>query len=191
MQIDSKANHQQIAQNIYNHMRHEYPFLVHKGMSVDVAISTLKNKLMSLTDMELYWWGSAIDELAKENQETAPLPKQIVSAIRRKAKEMQPIVDRTIPKEVLEENRIDYDNLWKHANEQEKKDFFITHKFVVVPSYIRYWFTKYHKEHTGWSNHDCNMMIKYWALPFYGADIGAMINKHKEIKKHFRELNYA
>ena len=123
MQIDSKANHQQIAQNIYNHMRHEYPFLVHKGMSVDVAISTLKNKLMSLTDMELYWWGAAIDELAKENQETAPLPKQIVSAIRRKAKEMQPIVDRTIPKEVLEENRIDYDNLWTHADEQEKKDF--------------------------------------------------------------------
>ena len=191
MQIDSKANHQQIAQNIYNHMRHEYPFLVHKGMSVDVAISTLKNKLMSLTDMELYWWGAAIDELAKENQETAPLPKQIVSAIRRKAKEMQPIVDRTIPKEVSEENRIDYDNLWTHANEQEKKDFFITHKFNVVPSSVRLAFTKYHKQHNGWSNHDCNMMIKYWALPFYGADIGAMINKHKEIKKHFRELNYA
>lgn len=191
MQIDSKANHQQIAQNIYNHMRHEYPFLVHKGMSVDVAISTLKNKLMALTDIELYWWGAAIDELAKENQETAPLPKQIVSAIRRKAKEMQPIVDRSIPKEVLEENRIDYDYLWKHATDQEKKDFFITHKFNVVPSSVRLEFTKYHKQHNGWSNHDCNMMIKYWALPFYGADIGAMINKHKEIKKHFRELNYA
>ncbi len=191
MQIDSKANHQQIAQNIYNHMRHEYPFLVHKGMSVDVAISTLKNKLMALTDIELYWWGAAIDELAKENQETAPLPKQIVSAIRRKAKEMQPIVDRSIPKEVLEENRIDYDHLWKHTTDQEKKDFFITHKFNVVPSSVRLEFTKYHKQHNGWSNHDCNMMIKYWALPFYGADIGAMINKHKEIKKHFRELNYA
>ena len=191
MQIDSKANHQQIAQNIYNHMRHEYPFLVHKGMSVDVAISTLKNKLMALTDIELYWWGAAIDELAKENQETAPLPKQIVSAIRRKAKEMQPIVDRSIPKEVLEENRIDYDHLWKHATDQERKDFFITHKFNVVPSSVRLEFTKYHKQHNGWSNHDCNMMIKYWALPFYGADIGAMINKHKEIKKHFRELNYA
>lgn len=191
MQIDSKANHQQIAQNIYNHMRHEYPFLVHKGMSVDVAISTLKNKLMALTDIELYWWGAAIDELAKENQETAPLPKQIVSAIRRKAKEMQPIVDRSIPKEVLEENRIDYDHLWKQATDQERKDFFITHKFNVVPSSVRLEFTKYHKQHNGWSNHDCNMMIKYWALPFYGADIGAMINKHKEIKKHFRELNYA
>lgn len=191
MQIDSKANHQQIAQNIYNHMRHEYPFLVHKGMSVDVAISTLKNKLMALTDIELYWWGAAIDELAKENQETAPLPKQIVSAIRRKAKEMQPIVDRSIPKEVLEENRIDYDHLWKHTTDQEKKDFFITHKFNVVPSSVRLEFTKYHKQHNGWSNHDCNMMIKYWALPFYGADIGAMINKHKQIKKHFRELNYA
>jgi hypothetical protein len=191
MQIDSKANHQQIAQNIYQHMRHEYPFLVHKGMSVDVAISTLTNKLLSLTDLELYWWGEAVDDLAKENHETAPLPKQIVAAIRRKAKEMQPIVSQINSNNVVTENLIDYEQLWKNANEQEKKDFFITHKFIDVPSYVRYWFIKHHKDHNGWTAYDCNLMIKYWALPFYGADTGAMINKHKEIKKHFRERQHA
>ena len=191
MLINSKANHQEIAENIYKHMRHEYPFLTHKGMDLDSAITTLKDKLMSLHDHEIKWWGEAIDELAKENQETAPLPKHILAAIRRKAKEMQPILDRINPKNDIQENQIDYEHIWNHSNDQEKKDFFITHKFVDVPSYIRYWFTKYHKEHTGWTNYECNMMIKYWAVPFYGADIGAMINKHKQIKKHFRELNYA
>lgn len=191
MRIDSTANHQQIAQNIYNHMRHEYPFLVHKGMTLDIAITTLKNKLMALTDHELYFWGEAVDELAKENQETAPLPKQIVAAIRRKAKENKPIIDRSITKEVEEEDQIDYEHLWKHANDQEKKVFFITHKFVDVPSYVRYWFIKYHKEYSGWTNYECNMMIKYWALPFYGAGTGAMIDKHKEIKQYFRSRSNA
>ena len=191
MRIDSTANHQQIAQNIYNHMRHEYPFLVHKGMTLDIAITTLKNKLMALTDHELYFWGEAVDELAKENQETAPLPKQIVAAIRRKAKEMKPIIDRSVSKEVKEKDQIDYDHLWKYSSEQEKRDFFITLKFNVVPSSVRIEFTKHHKQQYGWTNYECNMMIKYWALPFYGADIGAMINKHKEIKQYFRSRSNA
>ena len=185
--IESKINHQEVAQNIYETLKNEFPFLAHKGQNIEALISTLKNKLVSLPDREVMLWGLAVDEVSKVGGDNAPLPKQIITAIKAKARELQPAFDAITPRAVMSQQMTNYESIWRNADDQQKRNFFIDHKFSDVPPYIRYWFMKHNKEHRGWTAHESSMMVKYWALPFHHARQEAITKNQNEIKKYFRD----
>lgn len=185
--IESKINHQEVAQNIYDTFKNEFPFLAHKGQRIEDLISTLKNKLVSLPDREVMLWGLAVDDMSRVGGDNAPLPKQIISAIKAKARELQPAIDAVSPRAVMSQQMTNYESIWRNADDQQKRNFFIDHKFSDVPPYIRYWFMKYNKEHNGWTAHESSMMVKYWALPFHHARQEAVTKNQNEIKKYFRD----
>ena len=185
--IESKINHQEVAQNIYETLKNEFPFLAHKGQNIEALISTLKNKLVSLPDREVMLWGLAVDEVSKVGGDNAPLPKQIITAIKAKARELQPAIDAITPRAVMSQQMTNYESIWRNADDQQKRNFFIDHKFTDVPPYIRYWFMKHNKEHRGWTAHESSMMVKYWALPFHHARQEAVTKNQNEIKKYFRD----
>tara|TARA_B100000768_G_C11239999_1_gene359055 strand:- start:546 stop:1124 length:579 start_codon:yes stop_codon:yes gene_type:complete len=185
--IESKINHQEVSEEIYRTLTHEFPFIAHKGMSKDVLITTLTNKLIALPDREVLLWGLAVEEISKSNKENAPLPKEIIQAIKAKARELKPAMDAVSPRAVMERQGTDYESLWRNGTDKQKHDFFIDHKFSHVPPYIRYWFMKHNRDHRGWSTHESSMMVKYWALPFQHARHEAVTKKQNEIQQYFRD----
>lgn len=187
MSIENQINHTEIADEIYEYLRYEYKFLTHKGMSVDKCKSTLANKLRKLSSFEILCWSDALDEIAKQQSDNAPTPVEIIRAIQWQANQLRPVA-KAIESPVLDVNRfINYEELWDRANDKAKFRFFIDHKFTDVPSYIRYWFRDYNTKHRGWTAHESNKMVKYWAIPYFGAKEGAMRDKQKEILKYFED----
>jgi len=185
--IESKINHQSISQDIYDTFKNEFPFLAHKGQNIDVLISTLANKLMALPDREVLLWGMVVTEMSLVRKDNAPLPKEIIAAIKQKARELKPAFDSVSPRAVLQVQETNYEHLWRNATDKQKHDFFIDHRFTDVPPFIRYWFMKHNKEHRGWTAHESSMMIKFWALPFHLARQEAMTKQQNEIRQYFRE----
>jgi|TARA_R110000787_G_scaffold60712_1_gene137689 hypothetical protein len=186
MYSKSKLNHTNIADEIYEYMRYEYTFLTHKGMELAKCKSTLANKLKRLRDFQVLNWSTALDEIAKVKSDNAPTPVQIITAIEKTAKATTSIVNQNVINDIVKDV-INYEALWKSADDEGKRCFFIEHKFVDVPPYIRYWFMQYNKANRGWSAHESHMMIKYWALPYGRADKGAVVNNQKSIIKYFEE----
>tara|TARA_B100000768_G_scaffold178213_1_gene193600 strand:+ start:544 stop:1104 length:561 start_codon:yes stop_codon:yes gene_type:complete len=179
-------NHTEIAEEIYEYLRYEYKFLTHKGMSVDKCKQTLANKLKKLTSFEALCWSDALDEIAKTPSDNAPTPVEIIRAIQYQANQLRPIAKAHEP--VMNINDfIDYEDLWKRANDKAKFRFFIDHKFTDVPSYVRYWFRDYNKLHRGWTPYESTMMVGYWATPYHGAKEGAMLEHQRAILKYFEE----
>ena len=184
MLIESKLNHMQIAEEIYDYLKHEYKFLVHKHQNLNEAKTTLANKLLRLEDFEVKCWFKAIEGIGMQQSDNAPTPKEMIHAIKATAKEMAVVVNNHRGIDQVD-HTIDYEALWKAADDKAKFTFFTDHKFSDVPSYVRYWFMKYNKKHRGFSAYESTMLIKYWALPFSHANEGAMINKQREIRHYF------
>ena len=186
MLIESKLNHMHIAEEIYEYLQHEYKFLVHKHQNLNEAKTTLANKLLRLEDFEVKCWFKAIEGIGMQNSNFAPTPKEMIHAIKATAKEFRPVIKNHKQRNSTD-HTINYEALWKAADDKAKFTFFTDHKFCDVPPYIRYWFMKYNKKHRGFSAYESTMLIKYWALPFSHANEGAMINKQREIRKYFEE----
>ena len=186
----SKVDHSRVSQEIYDYLSHEYKFLVHKHMTVEGCKKTLTNKLKRLKDYQIDFWLLALREIGMSKSDNAPTPSEIIAAILAKSIEFKPVIDNHRSIEDIVEDVIDYEALWKNADHQQKYSFFIDHKFHKVAPYIRHWFVKYNKEHRGWSAHESNMMIKYWALPFTHANEGAVVNNQKQITQYFRNRDH-
>ena len=184
MLIESKLNHMQIAEEIYDYLKHEYKFLVHTHQNLNEAKITLATKLLRLEDFEVKCWFKAIEGIGMQKSNFAPTPKEMIHAIKATAKEMAVVVNNHRSIDHVD-HTIDYEALWKAADDKAKFTFFTDHKFSDVPSYVRYWFMKYNKKHRGFSAYESTMLIKYWALPFSHANEGAMINKQREIRHYF------
>jgi len=189
MYTKSELNHLGIAEEIYEYLRYEYKFITHKGMEVQKCILTLSKKLQRLPDFAVLSWGSALDEVAKLKSDNAPTPVEIIKAIEAKAKTYKTVVAKNMPEQAEVNNELNYEHLWKSANDKQKFKFFIDHKFNEVPAYVRYWFIKYNREHRGWSPHESSMMISYWKLPFANAHSGAMAKHQYEVLEYFKERN--
>ena len=183
----SKVDHKRVAEEIYEYLKNEYRFLVHKHMTLEGCKSTLTKKLKRLKDHQVDFWLMALREIGMEKSDNAPTPTEIIAAILAKSKEFKPVIDNHHAIEAIVDDVINYEALWKAADDKAKFTFFTDHKFSDVPSYVRYWFMKYNKKHRGFSAYESTMLIKYWALPFSHANEGAMINKQREIRKYFEE----
>ena len=189
MYTKTQLNHFDIATEIYAYMRYEYKFLCHKGMELDKCISTLTKKLQRLKDHEVLLWSQALVEVAKNHSDNAPTPVEIIRAIKYEAKQLDNVISERpdIPQEIVEKAFVDYEALWRSADDKEKFTFFIDHKFCDVPPYVHYWFVKYNREHRGWTAHESNMMVGFWKTPFNAAHSGALAKHQYEILDYFKE----
>jgi len=180
-----KDQYDRIAEKIYGQLTQEFRYTVHKGQTIAEQHENLAYKLSQLPDHEVKLWSSVVDELCRQDYQTAPLPKEIIKSIKAKAREITPSMNVN-PRAIFKQEK-DYARIWEASDDQQKKNFFIDHAFNVVPSFVKYWFRKYHKEHRGWTNHEASMMINYWAMPYKGADHGAMSAKQNEVIEYFRD----
>jgi hypothetical protein len=189
MYTKTQLNHFDIATEIYAYMRYEYKFLCHKGMELDKCISTLTKKLQRLKDHEVLLWSQALVEVAKNHSDNAPTPVEIIRAIKYEAKQLDNVISERpdIPQEIVEKAFVDYEALWRSADDKEKFRFFIDHKFCDVPPYVHYWFVKYNREHRGWTAHESNKMVSFWKTPFNAAHSGALAKHQYEILDYFKE----
>jgi len=188
MYTKTKPNHFDVATEIYEYMRYEYKFVCHKGMDLDKCISTLTKKLQRLKDHEVYLWGQALVEIAKTHSDNAPTPVEIIRAIQRESKHFDSALSERpdIAQKVVEKVYVDYEALWRSADDKQKFRFFIDHKFCDVPPFVRYWFIKYNRQHRGWTAHESNMMIGFWKTPFTAAHSGALAKQQYEILDYFK-----
>tara|TARA_R100001480_G_scaffold148274_1_gene147546 strand:- start:40 stop:621 length:582 start_codon:yes stop_codon:yes gene_type:complete len=189
MYTKTKPNYLDVATEIYAYMRYEYKFLCHKGMELDKCILTLSKKLQRLKDHEVILWSQALSEIAKAHSDRAPTPVEIIRAIQRESKHLDSAISERpdIPQGIEEKPFVDYEELWRSADDKEKFKFFIDHKFCDVPPYIRYWFVKYNREHRGWTAHESNMMVSFWKTPFIAAHSGALAKHQYQILDYFKE----
>ena len=186
MYTKTKLNHFDIANEIYEFMRYEYKFLTAQGMEVDKCITTLSNKLSRLKDHQVLQWHQALNEIAETHSDRAPTPAEIIRAIVKRSNSIA-IEEHPEVKQQEVKPYIDYEALWKSADDKGKFKFFIDHKFCDVPPYVRYWFVKYNREYRGWTAHESNMMIGFWKSPFIAAHSGAVANHQYEILDYFKE----
>ena len=151
---------------------------------------TIDEWFKGLNGIEKIDVSNAIETVRRSGSEFAPsLPKFIEYCGGRPA--------RNKALEHREEDQLDYARLWMNANDKTKYRFFIDHKFNLVPGYVRVWFINYNKQHRGWTEHESDMMIKFWAQPSW-LDISddeqenrrdrlnEMVDQHqKKILKYF------
>jgi hypothetical protein len=67
--------------------------------------------------------------------------------------------------ESKKEPQRDYAQMWMNADDKGKYRFFVDHPFHEVPGYVQVWFKNYNKQHRGWTNHESEKMIRFWAQP--------------------------
>ena len=78
---------------IYDYLKHEYKFLVHKHQNLNEAITVLGNKLLRLEDFEVKCWFKAIENIGMQQSDNAPTPQEMIFAIKATAKELSIVVN--------------------------------------------------------------------------------------------------
>lgn len=96
------------------------------------------------------------------------------------------------PVKALEQKdkELDYLTLWNNADRIGKYKFFITHKYINVPPYIRLMFIEHMKANHGWTYDECKKMINYHMQPFNGAGHGAYVSYKREIIEYFKKRDF-
>jgi len=170
----------EVAQSILERLEMEYKYASAKGVDKPQMIRFLAEQLERLHDHEVLCWQEALNQIAEEGRQHPPTVPEIIKVIKSIAQQTRPALP------VIEvDTQIDWMRKWESADDKAKFKFYITNRFIDVPSYIENLFHDYNMKHRGWKRWESKYMMSFHYCPKW---ITPSEDNPQEAYKQMREL---